>query len=123
MPYLIRDGADDEQTMASAGNGQSATGIIPTYECYGTTGTDRSVNPAPIPVTAALLTIPVNLDRAKVWIQNQSQGTIQIVRSNGTGGQRTSIFLTALSVWESMTFKGQIDVYAPGTAQVSAYED
>jgi hypothetical protein len=126
MSYLIRDGDDEPQTMAAAGNGQGA-GIISEYNRYGTTGTDYSANPSNIPAdntSVVILTIPVNEDRALLFIQNQSAATLQVVRSDGVGGHRTSLFLVGLwQTYESSTFKGQIDVYGPATAQVAAFED
>ena len=108
----------------------------------GSTGTDYSGGSvaggsgagtsSAIPVSGFVLltTIPATSTRAFVEVQNQSAGTIQLVRDDGAGGNLTTILLGPGSGagaqgagWTSGTFKGRIRLYGASGAQVSASQD
>lgn len=98
----------------------------------GTTGTDFSANAATIPMAGFVLlaTIPATPTRAAVEIQNQSAGTLQVVRDDGTGANQTTILLgpgsgagTQGGGWANTTFKGRIRVYGASGAQVAADQE
>lgn len=98
----------------------------------GSTGTDYSANAAAIPIATYVLlaTIPATPARAYVEVQNQSAGTIQVVRDDGAGNNQTTILIAPGSGagaqgggWSSATFKGRIRVYGATGAQVAAYQE
>ena len=97
----------------------------------GSTGHDYSANGATIPLagTVLLATVPVNAARFYVAVQNQSAGSIQVVRDDGAGANQTSVLLASGGAglqgggWDSATFRGRVRVYGASGAQVSAFED
>ena len=98
----------------------------------GSTGVDYSVTPAAIPMAtfSLLATIPANPARCSVEVQNQSAGTVQVVKDDGNGLNQVSILLaTGGSVgtqggsWNSQTFKGRVRVYAVAGAQISISQE
>lgn len=112
---------------------QGVTGGVPLGTIQsGTTGTDFSANAATIPMSgfSLLATIPATPGRAGVEIQNQSAGTLQVVRDDGAGANQTTILLgpgagvgTQGGGWSSSTFKGRIRVYGTSGSQVSADQE
>ena len=99
-------------------------------QCAGT-GVDYSANAATIPQAGFVLlaTVPVACFRNSIEIQNQSAGTIQVVRDAGNGTQLTSMLLTGSGTnqqggdWLSTTFKGRILVYGASGAQVGIAQE
>lgn len=98
----------------------------------GSTGFDYSANAATIPIGGytLLATIPATPNRAYCEVQNQSAGTLQVVRDDGAGNNQTSILLASGGGagqqggdWSSTTFKGRIRVYGAGGAQVAVFQD
>lgn len=100
----------------------------------GSTGHDFSANlPAfsnPPTDTVLLTTIPANVDRVKVEVQNQDINYIQIWRDDGAGAQLSRIVVEpagetgrAGGGWVSTTFKGRIRIYGQAGSQVAAFED
>jgi hypothetical protein len=98
----------------------------------GTTGTDYSANAATIPISTFVLlaTIPATSGRNYVEVQNQSAGTLQMVRDDGAGANQSTVLLAPGAGagqqgggWSSSTFKGRIRVYGASGAQVSAFQD
>lgn len=124
MNYVIRDGNGVLKTISSVDVGEV---IHPQVLPGGSTGRDFSVGAPAIPVDDAneeLLIVPATPDRAEVCVQNQSTATLQIVRDDGAGGEKTSIFLVELyATWKSSSFKGRITVYGPAGSSVAAYQD
>lgn len=120
----------------SGATAQSVQGVVggvpqPTV-ASGSTGTDFSANAATIPMAGLVLlaTVPATPTRAAVEIQNQSAGTLQVVRDDGAGGNQTSILIASGGSagsqgggWSSNTFKGRIRVYGATGAQVSANQE
>lgn len=94
---------------------------------------DYSANAAAVPIVGLVLlaTVPVTGHRSVVEVQNQSAGTIQVVRDDGAGtaGTVSSILLAGSGAgaqgggWSSTTFKGRIRVYGASGAQVSAFQE
>lgn len=98
----------------------------------GSTGADFSANAATIPMSGFVLlaTIPATPSRASAEVQNQSAGTLQIVRDDGSGGNQTSILIGSGGGagaqgggWSSNTFKGRIRVYGLTGSQVAADQE
>lgn len=101
----------------------------------GGTGADFSATAAgtaaavPVAGFVLLTTVPATPGRASVEVQNQSGGTVQMVRDVGDGTQQSSVLLggTAAGVqgggWASLTFKGRVRLYGATGAQVSAFQD
>lgn len=93
----------------------------------GTTGTDSSANAAAVPANSDLIllaTVAVSATRALVGVQNQSGGTIQIVRDDGSGGNQTSLFVGGpFGFWNSASFKGRVRVYGLSGSMIAAYQD
>lgn len=95
----------------------------------GSKGTDYSVN-KPTAAANLLLTIPVNLNRNQVEIQNQDANDIQLRLDDGASANETWIILAQAAVanaqggaWVSNNFKGRIRIYSTNaTAQVAAHE-
>lgn len=96
------------------------------------TGTDFSVNAAPVPMNGLvlLLTVPVTASRSYIEVQNQSAALLQLVRDDGYGGNQTSILLSSGGSagaqgagWTSSTFSGRVRIYGPAGAQVSVYQE
>jgi hypothetical protein len=109
-----------------AEKGTPANPLTVTTQSAGSTGTDFSANASAVPVIGsfvALTTLPVTPARASVEVQNQSAGVIQIVRDDGTGANKTSLFLYGPNSWKSTTFKGRLTIYGISGAQVAAYQD
>lgn len=80
--------------------------------------------------TTLLSTVPATSTRAYVEVQNQSAGTLSLVRDDGAAGNQTLILLapgsgagTQGGGWSSSTFKGRVRVYGASGAQVSAYQE
>jgi hypothetical protein len=110
----------------------AGTNAIGTVGTTGSTGTDYSANAATIPISGFVLlaTIPVNATRAFAEVQNQSAGTLQVVRDDGSGNNQTTILLASGGTagsqgggWSSTTFKGRIRVYGATGAQCAADQD
>ena len=114
----------------------------------GSIGTDRSTTRADIPNLGSdfstgvysgyhlVKTIPLNLSRSFVDVENISGDQIVIVRDDGTAGSgalaNASVIVVAGGAgagaqggsWTSSTFKGRLQIFAPSsTAVVSAFED
>lgn len=102
----------------------------------GSSGIDHSVNASAVPfgTFVLLVTINQNLKRNYIEVQNQSVGTIQLVRDDpapvGSGTNVTSIMCAPASAvgaqgggWNSNTFKGRLRIYGATGSQVAAYED
>ena len=98
----------------------------------GGSGTDYSANSGAPAATAGnlLLTIPATANRAFVEVQNQSSGTISLIRDDGAGNNQTLILLAPGAGagsqgggWSSGTFKGRVRIYGPAGAQVAAYQE
>ncbi len=99
----------------------------------GSTGSDASVNAAAVPMAGFVLlaTIAATPTRAFVEVQNQSAGTVQVVRDDGAGNNQTSILLAPGAGagaqgggWSSASFRGRVRIYAASAgAQVAAYQD
>lgn len=97
------------------------------------TANDYSSNPAAVPIAGLVLlaTVPLNERRASVEVQNQSAGTIQVVRDDGsaTAGTVSSVLLAGSGAgsqgggWSSATFKGRVLVYGASGAQVSVCQE
>lgn len=122
--------------MACQDSDGSDWSVSPQHPCptvqAGSTGTDFSANAATIPMSgfSLLATIPATPGRAGVEIQNQSAGTLQVVRDDGAGANQTTILLgpgagvgTQGGGWSSNTFKGRIRVYGAAGSQVSADQE
>jgi hypothetical protein len=100
----------------------------------GGTPADFSSSAASVPLSGGytlLTTVPVNGNRAAIEVQNQSAGTIQVVRDDGSAGSGTvsSILLAGAGAglpggsWASTTFKGRLRIYGASGAQVSAFQE
>lgn len=109
-----------------------AGGTPQTVTQSGTTGADFSANAATIPMAGFVLltTVPATATRAGVEVQNQSAGTVQMVRDDGTGANQTTILIspgagvgTQGGGWSSNTFKGRVRVYGATGAQVAADQE
>lgn len=99
--------------------------------CSGT-GADYSVNAATIPSSGFVLlqTVPVTCYRSSIEVQNQSAGTIQIVRDDGNGNNQSTVLLAPGSAantqggsWGSQTFKGRVRIYGASGAQVAVFQE
>lgn len=94
---------------------------------------DYSANAPSLPPagTVLLTTVPVTPSRRSIEVQNQSAGTIQVVRDDGAGGAGTvsSVLLAGSGAgaqggsWSSTTFKGRILIYGASGAQISAFQE
>lgn len=104
---------------------------LPVYQ-GGSTGTDYSANAATVPISGLVLlaTVPATPGRYYVEVQNQSAGTLQLVRDDGAGANQSTVLLAPGAGagqqgggWSSTTFKGRVRVYGASGAQVSAFQD
>lgn len=92
---------------------------------------DYSANPGSVAGLTLLATVPATASRVAVEVQNQSAGTITVVRDDGTGaaGTVSMILLAGAGAgaqgggWSSTTFKGRLLVYGTAGAQVSAFQE
>ena len=94
---------------------------------------DYSANAATVPMSGLVLlaTIPATASRASVEVQNQSAGTVQVVRDdgNGTSGTVSSIILAGSGAglqgggWSSTSFKGRVRIFGASGSQIAAFQE
>jgi hypothetical protein len=119
-------------------------------QAQGTVGTDYSANQPTLPTVGTtpfggssgyaayvlLKTIPALSTRNAVEIQNQSAGTLVVIRDDGTAGGGATPANASLIVlgsgggagsqgagWSSLTFKGRLQIYGPTGSQLSSFVD
>jgi hypothetical protein len=94
----------------------------------GSTGRSFSANLPDLTGQTALVTIPVNVSRAHIWVENQSAGDLVVVGDVGDGREAWARILTGVGAgkqgadWSSDSFLGRLRVYGASGAQVSAGE-
>lgn len=117
-------------SMLLAGSAGAAEYVI--SATAGSTGTDYSINAAAVPVSGLTLlqTVAATPSRNAIEIQNQSAGSIQIVRDDGANSAPSSILLGSGGSqgaqgggWSSTTFKGRLRIYGAPGAQIAIFQD